>query len=197
MKIAALALVTTVSVLAAATLACESPIHDEAVAALGDEAPGVDTGEFHRYGQDCMVCHGGAGPGPDFVAASTVFATPDSDIPVKGATVILTDATGQTASVRTNCAGNFIFENRDFQPQFPLRAVVLCPQPDGSTRRVVMGSRINRDGGCAFCHAAGEASGASPGQVYCASTQPNPPYTVPVGERGGQCEGGPSHGGAP
>jgi len=183
---------------ALAATSCESPVDAALLEEQGDEVSGVRTGEFHRYGQDCMACHGGYSSAPVFVAAGTVFATPDDDIPVSGAKVILTDALGNTHAETTNCAGNFFVQEREFEPQYPLNATIEYRLPGESSQtpvhRVVMGSRINREGGCAFCHVAGPPSSTSPGWVYLEPTQPSTPFTVPTGKNGGQCEGGPSHG---
>ncbi len=189
------------ALLALVAPSCESPVEDERIAAQGPELPNVEEGPEHRYGQDCMACHGGYGPGPEFVMAGTVFATPDGDVPVQGAVVVLTDAVGQTfrsTSARgednsgsTNCAGNFFIQARDFEPQYPVHVEVECPLPGGGTRRVVMGSRINREGGCGFCHTRGPASSTSPGQIYCLTADGQDIYTVPGG-----CEGGPSPSGS-
>ena len=67
---------------AAVAAGCESPVQDEEIAAQGDEVAGVPEGPFHRYGQNCLACHGGYGPGPQFLLAGTVFATPDADIQI-------------------------------------------------------------------------------------------------------------------
>ncbi len=171
---------------AAVAAGCESPVQDEEIAAQGDEVAGVPEGPFHRYGQNCLACHGGYGPGPQFLLAGTVFATPDADIPVLGATVTVTDSAGTTIPVVSNCAGNFYIDIEGWEAEFPLRVEVACPMPDGSIRRNVMGTRINRDGGCASCHERGVATADSPGQIFCAKTQPDPPFEIPA-----SCEGGP------
>lgn len=170
-----------------AALGCESPIDDDRIDAQGPEVAGVPEGEFHRYGQDCMACHGGYGEGPLFVAAGTVFASPTEDIPVAGATITLVDATGKSRAAPSNCAGNFYFlDDPSNELQLPLRVEIECPLPGGGTRRALMGTRINREAGCGFCHARGGAGATSPGQVYCAAVEPDPPFTVPP-----SCPGGP------
>ena len=172
----------------AASLAvgCMSPVEDEQIAELGPEVDGLEEGEHHRYGQPCLLCHGGY-KAPLFAAGGTVFATPDADIPVQSVVVTLTDATGDTISVPTNCAGNFFIDDAQWQPVFPLRAEIECTLPDGSKRRSVMQTRINRDGGCASCHEKGGPTQTSPGQVYCADTQPEPAFAVAP-----NCPGGPN-----
>lgn len=169
-------------------LGCQSPVEDDIIESLGPEVEGLEEGEYHRYGQPCMVCHGGYNvDSPVFVAAGTVFATADADIPVQGAIITLTDATGDTILVPTNCTGNFYIAEDTWAPVFPLRAEIDCPLPDGTRRRSVMETRLNRDGGCASCHEKGAATQFSPGQVFCLEEQPEQPYVVPSG-----CPGGPN-----
>lgn len=172
---------------AASLAGCLSPVNDELIDSLGPEVEGVEEGEFHRYGQPCLACHGAYGGQPEFSVAGTVFATPNDDIPVAGAKVILSDAEGNRFERTTNCAGNFYIEVEQFQPVFPMHVEIECPLPDGTVRRAVMGTRVNREGACAGCHDKGPASPTSPGQVYCLEAQPNPPFTVPGG-----CPGGPN-----
>ncbi len=167
---------------------CESPVQDDFIVSLGPEAPGVEEGPFHRYGQPCVACHGQyEADEPEMSVGGTVFATPNEDIPVANAKVILTDADGKRIERTTNCAGNFYIETGEFVPAYPMRVELECPLPDGTVRRSVMGTRVNREGSCAGCHDKGPASPTSPGRVYCVSQQPNPPFTVPQ-----PCEGGPT-----
>lgn len=188
MKSACLSLLRSVAAaLAAAALAgCPSPAEDDLIASLGPEVSGVPEGEHHRYGQPCLACHGGYGPGPGFAVAGTVFATPVDEITVEGARVELTDATGSQIVKTTNCAGNFYVEEGEWDPVFPLRAVVECTLPDGRVRRNVMGTRINRDGSCAGCHANEEPSQLGPGRVFCTDEVLEMPFTLPA-----SCPGGP------
>jgi cytochrome c553 len=192
--LATLLLATGLAAGSASTLTgCPSPAEDTLIESLGPEVNGVEEGEHHRYGQPCLACHGGYGPGePTFSVAGTVFATPNDEIPVLGAKVVLTDANGSEKTLTTNCAGNFYAEEGDWDPVFPLRATVECPLPDGTVRRAVMGTRINRDGSCAGCHA-NEAPGQNgPGRVYCVAEQPaNLPFSLTPG-----CSGGPKPGDA-
>lgn len=183
---------TTVAFAALLAIGCESPVEDNAIEAQGPEVPGLEESEFHRYGQKCFACHGGYGPGPRWAFAGTVFATPTDDVPVAGAVVTIVDSTGETRSRTSNCAGNFYIDSESWEPMFPVRVEIECELPDGTTRRNVMGSRINRDGGCASCHARGEATADSPGQVYCVPEQPDPPFVVDT-----SCPGGPAGVGTP
>ena len=173
---------------------CTSPSQIEIIDGLGPEVEGLNPGPLHRYGQPCVACHGGYGPGsPLFDFAGTVFATPQDDIPVSGATVTVTDAVGTKKIVVSNCAGNFYSELGDAGLVFPLRVEVECtlPVPDGAdptapkeTRRSVMQTRIARDGSCASCHV-GNPGPTSPGRVSCGDVQPETPFAVPA------CQGGP------
>jgi hypothetical protein len=166
--------------------ACESPVDDDLIESLGPEVEGVDEGEFHRFGQPCLACHGGYGEGPDFGVAGTVFVTPAGITPMENARVIITDAVGQQIELTTNCAGNFYAPLSQFTPVFPLRAEVVCPLGNGTERRNVMGTRIHRQGGCASCHVAGGPTQSSPGQIYCFEEMPTPPILNDP-----SCPGGP------
>ena len=77
-------------------ISCYDPVHDQEVAALGGEAPGVPQGPLHRPGQPCNVCHGGIGPANlRFSVAGTVYQYSVSPSPAaNGATVQLQDVTG-------------------------------------------------------------------------------------------------------
>jgi hypothetical protein len=110
----------------------------------------------------------------------TVYAFPVSKgepLPVMDVKVILTDSFGDSRSVSTNCAGNFFIEAKDWEPAFPVRAELEYPVPGSleSTKRVVMSTRIGRDGSCAGCHA-GAPNQGSPGWVTCANGQTDPPF---------------------
>ncbi len=158
---------------------CESPVNDQKIADLGGETDGVPPGEFHRPGQPCVLCHGEyEADSPIMAVAGTVFATPSDPVPVEGAIVTLTDSAGSTIQKTTNCIGNFHVTAEEWQPAYPLRAEVECPIPGtDQRRRVVMGTRIGRDGSCAACHY-GPPSQLSPGWVYCAERMPEPPFVV-------------------
>jgi hypothetical protein len=169
-------------------VSCESPVDDDLIESLGPEVEGVDQGEFHRYGQPCLACHGGYGDGPEFSVAGTVFVRPDGDTPAQNARVTISDAIGQKIELVSNCAGNFYVAREAFDPVFPLRAEVVCVERDGVERRNVMGTRIHREGGCAGCHARGEATESSPGQVYCVNFDADPSRYA----RDANCRGGPA-----
>lgn len=142
-------LISTLASLALAltSVSCIDPFHDQAVADLGPEAKGVEEGEEHRPGQPCLTCHGGLGPGPDFVAAGTVYLTPTSTTGVEGAVVVLKDAAGTEKRVETNEVGNFYVKEGKWRPVFPL-AVRIEYGKDKAT----MYTRIGRNAGCGSCH---------------------------------------------
>jgi hypothetical protein len=146
-------------------VACD-PVVDDAVAALGGNAPGVRNGPLHRPGQPCLLCHDGAIGDPSaFSVAGTVFQVPSSLAPAVDATVTLTDAVGTIRNEVTNAAGNFYIQANDWTPAFPLlvyvtptsgKPVYMLSQVDGSSQ--VEG------GACATCHS-DPAGRDSPGHV--------------------------------
>jgi len=164
-------------------MACESPVNDDQITCLGGEQPGVPTSAFHRPGQPCIVCHGDyQGDKPIMAVAGTIFATPSNPVPVEGVRVRLTDSAGSTKDATTNCIGNWWIDSDAWMPAFPLRAEIVCPStapddPDQPPRRLVMGTRITRDGSCAGCHI-GPPAQDSPGWIFCGKTMPQPPYRV-------------------
>lgn len=127
---------------------CADPAHEQAVDALGPEAPGVSPGPLHRPGQACTTCHGGSGPGePDFVIAGTVFTVRGSTTPLEGALVTVTDATGAVRNLGSNAAGNFYMPKSSWAPTYPLHVQVSL----GAETQEML-TRIGRDGGCGSCH---------------------------------------------
>lgn len=161
--------------------ACGNRAVDERIADLGPEAPGVPPSEHHRPGQPCVLCHGEyLREEPIMTVAGTIHAFPASDtpLPVKDVKVKLFDSFGDEKEATTNCAGNFFITAEQWKPAFPLRAEIEYPDPtslDGGTKRVVMSTRISRDGSCAACHY-GAPNQGSPGWVTCAEANTNPPF---------------------
>lgn len=148
---------------AAAAVACYDPVHDQEVAALGPEAPGVSPGPTHRPGQPCNVCHGGIGPANlRFSVAGTIYQTsqPGSG-GASGASVGLEDSTMSTWTAKTNSVGNFFVLQSDWAPKYPLS--VPNVSYDGTT--VSMSTIDNRTGSCADCHTQSPGTN-SQGQVY-------------------------------
>jgi hypothetical protein len=140
---------------------CYDPVHVDAVAALGPEAPNVEPSAAHRPGQQCTTCHGGEGPAErEFVAAGTVYTVRGGTTPLRGAIVTVRDATGVSRSAETNDVGNFFIPRSEWSPSFPLRVVL-----EAEDVRREMVSNIGRNGGCAGCHRGAGDSSFVPG-VY-------------------------------
>jgi hypothetical protein len=127
--------------------ACPNPNHTDAVADLGDEAAGVREGPEHRPGQPCLTCHGGSGPGPDFVIGGTVYATRNGTQALSDVSVVLTDADKTVKTLTSNRAGNFYLPSEQWTPTYPISVSLRMT---GVTKN--MNSLIGRNGGCAFCH---------------------------------------------
>lgn len=151
------------STLAACALldACGDPIHDNAVAALGEEENGVPRGPTHRPGQPWLTCHGGDGPaGPTFSIAGTIYEKRGERAPANGVTVRVTDANGDQRDIVSNRVGNFYVGRGAWSPVFPLQVSLLRDQTETH-----METLINGAGGCASCHR-GEATAGSMPPVY-------------------------------
>jgi hypothetical protein len=138
--------------LVAALAACYDPVHADDVKSLGDEAPGVPEGPFHRPGQHCTTCHGADGPGsPEFSIAGTIYAREDQPEPEVLARITLRDKLDTKYVLFSNSVGNFYVEKEAWDPVFPvevfevMRAGAEKPIPP-------MKSTIGRDGGCGGCH---------------------------------------------
>lgn len=142
-------------------VACD-PTHDDAVAALGDEAPGVRRGPLHRPGQPCLLCHDGAiGDPPQFSVAGTVYLEPAPNAaPASNVNVHMTDANGASFDATTNAAGNFYVVPGQFTPTYPMTVSITASH--GTP--ICMFTHVGRDGSCAGCHA-GAAGPGSPGQI--------------------------------
>jgi hypothetical protein len=152
--------------LAGASASCGDPVHDDDVAALGPEAPGVSPGPDHRPGQPCLVCHGGAGPASaQFSFGGTIYEIPGSTVGYGGATVKLTDANKLEATATTNSVGNFYVFASQYGPTFPVDVEL----DQGATFKNPMFTHIGRNGSCAWCHF-GSAGPTTPGHVYMAGT---------------------------
>jgi hypothetical protein len=149
----------SMGMLAACLVACEDPLKERAVEALGPEALDVPVGPLHRPGQPCVVCHEGE-VARAFSLGGTVYIAPDSEEPAPGASVDLVDASGARFEALTNCAGNFFVLPEDFQPVYPLWAALRL-----GSHEIVMESPIHEDGSCAGCHGM-KAGPESAGRVY-------------------------------
>lgn len=150
----------------AAAIACTDPVHQERVAALGEEAAGTPPGPLHRPGQPCLVCHGPEGPAEtEYAIAGTVYRSPSDPGPVEGAEIVVRDANGARHRALTNAAGNFTIDASD-APRFPV--YVEVQNNDVITH---MTTPINRDGSCASCHAEGGDQAHMP-RVYAEPDAP-------------------------
>jgi hypothetical protein len=128
--------------------ACEDPVRERAVAALGSEAPGVRPGPLHRPGQPCGLCHdAAAGLGRPFSIAGTIYADDMGEVPVNESSVRMIDAAGAVFTATTNCAGNFFVRVSEYAPTFPVFVTVTA---DGQS--VDMESPVYREISCATCH---------------------------------------------
>ena len=153
----------------AATLpaaACD-PVHDDAVAALGPEAPGVRRGPLHRPGQPCLLCHDGSLGDPQrFTVAGTVFERSGTTVGAQDVTVALLDANGSSAQLTTNAAGNFYTTPGQYDPTFPLRVTVTAAGGNAVKMQTLIegNGTTEPNGSCASCHF--EPPGpSSPGHV--------------------------------
>lgn len=158
----------------AAAVGCSDPLHDEAVEALGPEDPDVPEGPLHRPGQPCLVCHGSEGPGePEFAFAGTVYVGPSDPTPLAGAAVQVIGENLRSATVSSNCAGNFFITTEDFTLEFPATVTVT------TSATATMRTLLKRSGDCNGCHH-GDPRPDSPGLTWAVTTGPSP-----------SCSGGP------
>jgi len=132
----------------AAFVACSDPVRDAEVRNLGAEFPNIPTGEYHRAGQPCVVCHGTSGPSSArFTVAGTVFAQQGAAVGVDGATVAMTDSAGGQYTTKTNCVGNFFVRPEQWDPSFPILVRVF----KGNQVKTMQGA-IGRERSCGYCH---------------------------------------------
>jgi hypothetical protein len=156
--------------------ACGDPVLDAQIDALPPEVPGIHTGPTHRGGQPCTDCHSSyGGRHPVFTVAGTVYQKPTNLVPVENAVVHVTDATGATRDLTSNCAGNFYVADTDWQPTFPLLVSLEDPATGLSAKMI---TKIGRDTSCASCHA-DPAGQDSPGHVYVTKDPSVPDATPP------------------
>jgi hypothetical protein len=159
---------------------CGDPILDAEITSLGGEAAGVGRGPAHRPGQPCTLCHSAAGGRtPIFSVAGTLYQKASSKIPIQGATITVTDATGATQALKSNCVGTFYIEENKWAPTYPLRVQIT----DGQTT-IKMLTEIRDEGvqpvaSCAICHAE-PASAASPGHLFLDKDPMVPDRAIPA-----------------
>jgi hypothetical protein len=156
--------VSAVLLLGCTAIACGDPVHDEAVAALGGETPGIPAGPLHRPGQPCVTCHGGMGPAEsEFSIAGTVYLLSREDRPAVGAAIEIQDVTGTIFRGPANEAGNFYISSDDWTPNYPLRAKATF----GNTTKQML-THISLHGSCADCHYNPPGQN-SPGHIFLAT----------------------------
>jgi hypothetical protein len=147
-------------------LGCADPIHDEAVDALGPEAPGVEPGPIHRPGQPCLVCHGESGPGePAFAFAGTTYVAPNDATPLSGVSVQVIGNDLRSRAAVSNCVGNFFVTKDDFDLVYPATTVAT------GSAAAPMKTLMHRSGDCNSCHR-GDPGPDSPGLVWAATGGP-------------------------
>ena len=147
--------------LGVAAAACEDPVRDQAIAALGAEAAGVGRGPLHRPGQPCLLCHDpGGGRDRPFSVAGTIYALADTLVPVTEVQIQLIDKDGRRFTARSNCAGNFYVRPSEYVPHYPMWATVAAED-----QTIDMESPIYREGSCASCHTDPKAP-SSAGHVF-------------------------------
>ena len=148
--------ILSLSIVAAAALSCANPVHTDAVAAQGGDSSGefngISPGPTHRAGQQCMVCHGGDGPGPNFSFAGTIYITRGQPDPAVNATISITDENNQTHDLISNDVGNFYITKDDWDAEMPANVKVSWTDSTGRKSDHPMISRIGNNGGCATCH---------------------------------------------
>ena len=165
------AAILAMSCLLSACLA--DPVPDAEIAALPDD--GVHNGPTHRGGQPCLLCHSDeGGRHPAFSVAGTVYQKLGNKVPMEGVVVHVTDATGASQDLVSNCAGNFYMDETVWTPTFPFWVSLTNPA-DGTS--IPMMTKVGRDGACAMCHA-DPAGAGSPGHVYLVK-DPNAPNATP------------------
>jgi hypothetical protein len=152
------------------SVSCVDEVHDEEVAALGPETPGVPRGPQHRAGQPCLTCHGGSGPGKEqFSIGGTVYLSQGGGAPAPGTTVTIEDIDGRPWTVPANSVGNFFVPLSEFAPHYPTQVSVTSA--DGGVTDQML-THVGRDGSCADCHTP-TVGPTSAGPVYLNAASPD------------------------
>ncbi|MFI5297042.1 MAG: hypothetical protein ACHREM_03010 [Polyangiales bacterium] len=139
-----------------------NPVHNQAVAALGGETPGVPKGPTHRAGEPCLTCHDGSLGDPSaFTVAGTIYIDADSKSAAVGAKILLTSIDGSSYTATTNSVGNFYVQSKQFTPNYPMSVTVTYE----ARPTTIMVSHVGRDGSCADCHT-DPAGPSSAGHVF-------------------------------
>lgn len=101
-------------------------------------------------GTDCLSCHVKGGRASSrFSSGGTVFASTVCPTPAQDTVVVITDATGATARLDVNTAGNF-YTTQALEPPFQVAL-------EAHGRRVEM--KASAPGGCGSCHRSDSALG--------------------------------------
>lgn len=159
---------------------CADPVLSAEIDALPGETAGISRGPMHRAGQPCTLCHSSAGgQTPTFSVAGTLYQKAGSKIPIEGATIDLTDATGATYKLTSNCVGTFYVEDTTWEPTYPLRVQIT----DGTTT-IKMLTRVSAEGvqpvsSCSICHS-DPASATSPGHLFLDKDPLVPDRAIPA-----------------
>jgi hypothetical protein len=112
--------------------------------------------------------------------AGTLYLDQASSQPVANADIVVVDAAGREQRVRSNCAGNFYFDDRGGWPRFPVWTSVEVDR-----HRIDMESPIFREGSCAACHF-DPAGPSSAGHMFL-TDDPLEPVPLPAND----CRGRP------
>ena len=107
-----------------------------------------EEGPTMARGDDCLGCHSGSGEAKAWtVAGTTGIGGAAEALPGRqGSSIVISDGTGRSFTIRANQAGNFYSAEA---MAFPLRVAV-----DGA----VMSAAVS-DGSCNNCHGHGPGSG--------------------------------------
>jgi cytochrome c553 len=119
-----------------------------AVAAVAACTP--EEGPLMSPGSDCLACHGNPGAeesGPTWFLAGTVYGSAQgTGKGVRGAAIVIVDATGRAVTLHSNQVGNFYLADR---LSFPLHVAV---ERDGVIQ--TMPDPV-AEGSCNRCHQPG------------------------------------------
>ncbi len=96
--------------------------------------------------------------------AGTIYAEKDSDQPLVGATVQLTDHNEVTYTRVTNCVGNFYFLEEEVAPRYPVWVKISF----GNIETEMLTPMFQPES-CASCHT-DPAGPSSPGKAYLSTT---------------------------
>jgi hypothetical protein len=121
--------------------------------------------------------------------AGTLYQKAGSKIPIEGAIIDLTDATGANYKAKSNCVGTFYVEESKWSPTYPLRVQIT----DGTTT-IKMLTQVSEEGvqpvsSCSICHSE-PASSTSPGRLFLDKDPLVPDRAIPAQTCGRRGPGG-------